>query len=195
MRASPRLSVTIDKNSMRRLSIARLLPLALIGLTLALALLAALAVGALLDARQDYEDGLATSYAGEVAAANLLVASVVEERVVGDRASSAGERARAERAFARAVADARAAGQGDPRSLELVTAADEGERKLRVTRTPPAAGRVAMTAFARRQADRRELARARVSRRTHREVISASIAGALALLAALALVARLLAGM
>jgi signal transduction histidine kinase/DNA-binding response OmpR family regulator/HAMP domain-containing protein len=180
---------------MRRLSIARLLLLSLVGLTLTLAALAALTVGALLDARQDYEDGLASGYAGEVAAANVLATSVVEERVVGDRRSSRAERAEAARAFAHAVAEARAAADGDGRSLELVAAAEASQRRLRATRRPPVAGREAMATYARRQVDRRAAAREEASDRTRRGVISAAIAGLLALVAVLALVARLLAGM
>jgi signal transduction histidine kinase/CheY-like chemotaxis protein/HAMP domain-containing protein len=180
---------------MRRLSIARLLLVALVGLTLTLGALAALEVSALLDARQDYEDALGRGYAGEVAAANLLATSVVEERIVGDRRSTAAERAAAQRGFAQAAAAAHTAAGSDRRSEELLAAAEAGERRLRATRAAPAAGREAMARFAARQAGRREAARQRASDRTRRGVITAVIAGALALAAALALVTRLLAGM
>ena len=170
---------------MRRLSIARLLLLALVGLTVALAALAALEVAALLDARQDYENALSRSYGSEVAAANLIAASVVEQRIVEDRAAPAGARRAAHRAFDRALAAARASARGDARSVALLRGAD----------TSSDAGRAAVAAFADRQAARREAARKRARDRTHRGVLAAALAGLLALLAALALVARLLAGM
>ncbi len=180
---------------MRRLSIARLLLLVVVGLTLALATLAALGVGALLDARQDYEDDLARGYSGEVAAANVLSASVVEESVVGDRESSAGERRAARRAFDRALSAARGAARADEEALALIAQARAAEERLRASRTTPSAGRNAMAAFARRQAELRERARADASDRTRRGVLTAVIAGVLALVAALVLASTLLAGM
>jgi type II secretory pathway pseudopilin PulG len=63
---------------MRRLSIARSLRVALIGLTLVLALVAALGVSSLYSARQSYEDTLAQSASLATAAANLAAAGVVQ---------------------------------------------------------------------------------------------------------------------
>src|SRR5437763_10905255 len=67
---------------MRRLSIARSLRLTLIGLTLVLALVAALGVASLYHARQRYEDRLASSSSLATSAANLLAAGVVEEAIL-----------------------------------------------------------------------------------------------------------------
>jgi signal transduction histidine kinase/DNA-binding response OmpR family regulator/HAMP domain-containing protein len=177
---------------MRRLSIARLLLLALVGLTLALATLAALEVAALYSARQDYEDALARSYAGEVAAANLLAASVVEQSVM----TGAGKPdPRAAAAFARAAAAARRAAAGDPQSVALVERTVADERRLRATARAPSAGRAAITALARRQSARRVTARDRVSRRNHRGVLAAIIAGLLAIGAAIVLVVLVVGGL
>ncbi len=149
---------------MRRPSIARLLVLALVGLTLALGVLAALSIGALYGARQDYEDDLARAYAGEVAAANLLAADVAV-RAAPSRASR--------RARERAVAALRRTATGDGASERLAGRAG--------TRT-------AVLAFADRQAGRRSAARERARDRTRRAVISAGIAGLLAVGAAVGLV-------
>src|SRR5215218_9516764 len=108
---------------MRRLSIARSLLLALFGLTLALAVVAALEVATLYDARQDYEDDLARSYAGEAGAATLLAAGVVEETVLRSRTDAPGSRRRAAVAFDRAAAAARGAAKGDAQSERLVARA------------------------------------------------------------------------
>ena len=66
---------------MTRLPIARSLPLALLGLTLALGLVAALSVASLYGSRQDYEDELARAYEVETATAVLVSAGVVREAV------------------------------------------------------------------------------------------------------------------
>src|SRR2546423_11590644 len=64
---------------MRRLSFARSFQIALLGLTLALALIAALGIAALYDARQRYEDRLAATYELQASGARLLAAGVVAE--------------------------------------------------------------------------------------------------------------------
>jgi cell division protein FtsX len=64
---------------LRRLPLARTLTLSLVGLTLVLALVAALAIGNLYEARQDYEDALARTYELESASSRLLAAGVIEE--------------------------------------------------------------------------------------------------------------------
>jgi signal transduction histidine kinase/DNA-binding response OmpR family regulator len=179
---------------MRRLSIARLLLLALVGMTVSLAVLAALEVAALYDARQDYEDVLARSYSGEVAAANLLTASVVEESIAERGPKSARQRAAA--AFDRAATAAREAAEDDGgESLTLIETAVAAEARLRAAGTSPTAGREALAAFARRQGDRRARARDRASDRTHRAVVTALIAGGLAVGAAIALVVLLVGGL
>ncbi len=159
---------------MHRFSIARLLLLALVGLTLALAAVAALEIGALYTARQDYEDDLARTYAGEVAAANLLAAGVVEQALPTGRTTGA---------FDRAAAAARRAAAPDARSLALVRRA--------TAHRGTAAGRRAVVAFADRQGVRRTAARDRAGDRTRRAVVTAAIAGLLALGAAITLVTLL----
>ncbi len=62
-----------------RLPLAPTLTLALVGLTLVLALIAALGIGNLYSARQDYEDTLARTYELESASSRLLAAGVIEE--------------------------------------------------------------------------------------------------------------------
>jgi signal transduction histidine kinase/DNA-binding response OmpR family regulator/HAMP domain-containing protein len=191
---------------MRRLSIARSLLLALVGLTLTLALVAALEVASLYDARQDYEDDLARSYAGEVGAANLLAAGVVEETVLRSADVTRASRTRAAAAFERAAAAARGAAAGDPASERFVrTAVAEQARVRRIasgrqysaTRLAGALrdGRAAAQGLAARQAQRREAAHDRVQTRTHRALVAAGVAGVLAVLAALALVSALVGGL
>ena len=191
---------------MRRLSIARSLLLALVGLTVALGLVAALEVASLYDARQDYEDDLARSYAGEVGAANLLAAGVVEETVLRSPNTSEASRRRAATAFDRATAAARAAAQPDEASEQLVQDAFAAQQRVRriATSANPAEsrlaaalrdGRQAASSLAARQAERREAALDRVQDRTRRALIAAIIAGVLAVAAAAALVSVLVSGL
>ena len=188
---------------MRRVSIARSLLLALVGLTLVLASVAALEVASLYDARQNYEDELARSFSGEVAAANLLAAGVVEESILRAGRGGATARDRAARAFNRAAAAARAATPRDRASRALIDRAVRAERRLR--RAPRSsldslapelrAGRAATAALAARQARIRGAARDRASSRTKSAVIAAAVAGVLALIAALGLVSVIVGGL
>jgi signal transduction histidine kinase/DNA-binding NarL/FixJ family response regulator/HAMP domain-containing protein len=103
----------------RRWSIARTLQLALLGLTIALAVIGAIGIAALYDARQQYEDRLAASSALEVAAANLLTATVALESNLARPRSRSG---------ARFVASAaRALSASADRVLRV--AADDGRRR------------------------------------------------------------------
>jgi signal transduction histidine kinase/DNA-binding response OmpR family regulator len=201
----------------RRLSIARSLLLALVGLTLALAAVAALGVASLYAARQTYEDALARSYAGEVTAANILAAGVVEETILRSERGGVSGRRRASAAFDRAIAAARAAAAGDPRSQALLARAAAAEQRVRAAAGvarglgPAAArrrnreldrvagelrqGRAAAAGLAARQATRRRDARDAASSRTHRAFVLSLVAGVLALVAALALVSLLVAGL
>src|SRR5882757_5809369 len=108
---------------MRRLSFARSFQIALLGLTLALALIAALGIAALYDARQRYEDRLAATYELQASGARLLAAGVVAE--AGDEARRL---ARGDPASARLVE--RALASGDVRSL--APALDARQRARRV---------------------------------------------------------------
>ena len=69
---------------MQRLSIARSLRLALVALTLALALVAALGVASLYNSRQSYENKLEQTSSLATAAANLAGAGIAEEEVLRD---------------------------------------------------------------------------------------------------------------
>lgn len=196
---------------MLRLSIARSLAVALMGLTLVLAAVAGLSVGSLYDARQDFEADLARTYAAEVSAANVLAAAVVQETVVRSPDAGRADRRRARQALQRAVRSARDAAGGDPRSQTLVTRiAQQAElaragapalgagprrraREFRRVASALRAVRAAAGRLAARQAERRADAREVVSRRSRRATIAAAVAGGLALLAALVLVATLVA--
>ncbi|MEJ7892149.1 MAG: ATP-binding protein [Solirubrobacteraceae bacterium] len=180
---------------MRRLSIARSLLLALVGLTVTLAALAALQVASLYDARQDYENALARSYAGEAAAASLLAASVVEESVLGAGASGGAARRQAAAAFDQAAAAAREAAGDDARSRALLARAVTAQARLRDAGTPPDEGRAGLADLARRQAAVRADAQDEASSRSRRSVLFAALAGVLALGGALALVSFLVAGL
>jgi hypothetical protein len=87
---------------MRRLSLARSFQIALLGLTLALAVIAALGIAALYDARQRYEDRLADTYEVQAAGARLLAAGVVAEagRRTADTPTARAQRRQAEAALA-----------------------------------------------------------------------------------------------
>ena len=75
--------------SPRRRSIARTLRVALLGLAIVLAVIGAIGIAALYDARQQYEDSLSATSALEVAAANLLTAAVALEANLARPRSSA----------------------------------------------------------------------------------------------------------
>ncbi|MCW3001327.1 MAG: hypothetical protein JWQ20_625, partial [Conexibacter sp.] len=108
---------------MRRLSIARSIQLALLGLTIALTAIAGFGVGALYSSRQHYEDQLAHAFEVKAAAGKLLAASVVEEATLRARrsggASGAAER-RARRAYAQELSETRRRAADDPRSLAII---------------------------------------------------------------------------
>src|SRR5205085_4158860 len=142
---------------MRRLSLARSFRLALLGLTLTLAVLAGAGVARLYDARQHYEDQLGEAYALEASAGGLLAAGVVEEatiRTTHGRPNAAPARRRAEAAFNRAAAQTARLAATDPASARLVALVVAAQRALR--RGAPAAtgalaGRQAIAALVERQ--------------------------------------------
>src|SRR2546423_10415846 len=75
---------------MRRLSLVRSFQIALLGLTLALGVIAGLGIAALYDARQRYEDHLADTYELQAAGSRLLAAGVVAEAAGRGPATPAG---------------------------------------------------------------------------------------------------------
>jgi signal transduction histidine kinase/CheY-like chemotaxis protein/HAMP domain-containing protein len=181
---------------MRRLSIARSVRTALLGLTVVLTMIAAFGVGALYESRQDYEDELSDALSLQASAGKLLAAGVVEEATVrltsGSGAGAARRRAR--NAFGLALSGARQQAMTDERSAALVeeaAAAQAGLRRQPGAGRQPLAARRALSALAARQNDRIGEARADARRSSRRAVLAITIAGALALVATLGLVATL----
>ncbi len=195
---------------LRRLPLAPTLTLSLIGLTLVLALIAALGIGNLYEARQSYEDTLARTYELEASSSRLLAAGVIEEAAFRERGAGArGARRRAARAFDAVAAQALALAESDPRSERLVRARVRAQRRARrlaarippAGRAPAAERRLAEAIFVAREASEDLIARQRERRADAREVtrddsrsalLTAAGAGVLALLGALALIAALI---
>jgi signal transduction histidine kinase/DNA-binding response OmpR family regulator len=182
----------------RRLSIARSVQLALLGLTIALTAIAGFGVGALYSSRQHYEDRLAHAFEVKAAAGKLLAASVVEEATLraGRDQQDAGAEARAKAAYTASLADTRRRADDDAESVRLVDQAGAAQAKLRRPDAPAGAAlaaRAPINALSRRQDQR--LAHADDSARDDSRQALASItaAGGLALAGAIALVALLLA--
>jgi signal transduction histidine kinase/ActR/RegA family two-component response regulator/HAMP domain-containing protein len=175
---------------MQRFSIARSLRLALIGLTLVLALVAALGVASLYSTRQHYEDALNQSSALSVAAAGLPAAWL-------DAPS----------AYAAAVRNARRFAAADKESAQLVASEVAAETRARTLVTkgglteavrpggPLAQARLLSARVGARQQTRQATARSKARSDSRRAVIVVAIAGALALAAALLLVAALVGAM
>jgi signal transduction histidine kinase/DNA-binding response OmpR family regulator len=183
----------------RRLSIARSVQLALLGLTIALTAIAGFGVGALYSSRQHYEDQLARAFEVKAAAGKLLAASVVEEATL--RAGTGSEDAVAERrakaSYEQALDDVRRRATDDDESMRDVDDAGRAQARLREPDAPASAALAArrpITALSRRQDVR--LAQADdAARDDSRQALAAiTAAGGLALAGAIALVALLLAG-
>jgi signal transduction histidine kinase/CheY-like chemotaxis protein len=170
---------------MQRLSIARSLRLALIGLTVILALIAALGVASLYSSRQSYENTLVSASELASESANLATASVVVETVAGQvhgtptpaqRQTALAYRATERRALALAAVD--------PVSLKLV----RHEISARsATAALSAAGRVQS-----RQTLRERQAQAHARSKSRQALLLIIVAGVIALLGALALVTLLI---
>jgi signal transduction histidine kinase/CheY-like chemotaxis protein len=194
---------------MQRLSIARSLRAALVGLTLILAVIAALGVASLYSARQDYENTLAQSSSLATAAANLSAAGIAEVEVLRDAGgpNAAAERAEATSDYAHYASLATGLARADPVSAHLVAAQIAAEQRARAllrsgrltaataVSGPLAAGRTLATQVQTRQATRQSQARSKARSKTRRAVILVAVAGVLALLAALALITFLVSAM
>jgi len=115
-----------DANGRR--SIASTLQLALLGLTIVLAIIGGIGIGALYEARQSYEDEVAEASALEVAAANLLTSTVALE------ANLARPRSRRAARFVAAAAESFDLGAGRVAAL----AAQDGPSNGLATRIVPA---------------------------------------------------------
>ena len=194
---------------MQRLSIARSLRLALIGLTLVLAVVAALGVSSLYNARQRYENTLLQTSQLATAAANLASAGIAEEEVLRDAIGAGGATARRDVAAAddAAAAGAASLARGDPSSARLVRAQVAAESLARrealsghfslasAAGGPLATARVLATALQQRQQARQAAARSRARSDSRRAIILVVVAGVLALLGALALITALVGSM
>jgi signal transduction histidine kinase/FixJ family two-component response regulator len=194
---------------MQRLSIARSLRVALVGLTLVLAVIAALGVSSLYSARQTYENALVRSSSLATAAANLAAAGIAEEEVLRDASGrgAAGERAQAAAAYANAANIATGLARSDARSSRLIAAEIGAQSSARALFTsgrqtqatalngPLARARALAVQVQSRQSQREAAARSSARSATRRAVIIVIVAGVLALLAALALITALVGAM
>ena len=194
---------------MQRLSIARSLRLALIALTLALAVIAALGVASLYNSRQSYESKLEQTSSLATAAADLAGAGIAEEQVLRDARGpqAAVARAQVAAAYQAAATTATRLAQGDPVSQQFVQAqiaAQNRARNLALTNRLPAAAAVAgplaqaralATQLEQRQLTRQAEARAQARSDSRRALWLIIVAGVLALIGALALITVLVRSM
>ena len=194
---------------MGRFSIARSLRLALIGLAIALASVAAAGIASLYSARQSYENVLARSSDVGTAVANLTSAGVVQVQILHDATGplAAAARRQAARAFARSAKAATDLAASDPESARLVarqialqkTAARQAQRGR--LKSAGAGGATLASAanladeLQARQRVRQTRASARDRSQSRKAITVAIVAGVLALLAALVLIAGLVRSM
>jgi signal transduction histidine kinase/CheY-like chemotaxis protein len=195
--------------TMRNLPIARSLRLALVALTLVLAGIAALGISSLYSARQTYENALISSSSLSTAAANLAAAGIVEEEVLRDATGpqAASERAGARSAYQADANIARRLASGDQESARLLSAeiaaqtqartlADRGQFSLATAPNGPLARTRALAAsIQERQRVRQTSARNKARSDSRRALILIVVAGVLALVAALALIAVIVRGL
>jgi signal transduction histidine kinase/ActR/RegA family two-component response regulator len=170
---------------MARLSIARSLRLALVCLTIALAVVAALGIASLYRARQRYEDTLVRSSSLATAAANLQTAAIAEQEVLREvRGPGAGSaRAQAAAAYRAAAATTTSLARGDTASERLLRA------ELAAGPGLGAGGFAA--ALESRQRARQASARTGARSETRTAVLLIALGGALAVIAALVLITLL----
>jgi signal transduction histidine kinase/DNA-binding NarL/FixJ family response regulator len=195
--------------AMARFSIGRSLRLALVGLTLTLALVAALGVSSLYGSRQRYEDTLARSAALATAAANLATAGIAEEEVLRDARGpgAAAARLAVARDYRSAASEASLLARSDPLSEAIITvqvAAESRARALVAAGNFAAAGaadgplaraRTLAATLQARQQTRQDQARAKARSDSRRAIILVLVAGLLTVGGALALVALLVGAM
>jgi signal transduction histidine kinase/HAMP domain-containing protein len=197
------------ENIMSRLSIARSLRLALVGLAVALAIVAAIGIASLYSARQHYENTLVASSDLATAVANLTSAGVVQAEIQRDARGPGAPAARvsAAAAFERAARAATALAATDPTSARLVAQQIALQRQAAQQAAGHAAaptgaggGPLAQAGAIADRLQARERARQSQASRDDRSqsrtaVIVVVVAGALALMAALALIAALVRSM
>jgi signal transduction histidine kinase/CheY-like chemotaxis protein/HAMP domain-containing protein len=177
-------------------SISRTLQLGLLGLTVALAIIGAVGIASLYDARQRYEDGLAAASALEVSAANLLASSVALE------ANLARSRSRRAARFVQSAAQSFDAGaarlaqlaEDDPASRPPARRIAPARRDAAALSTHPTSAaaraaavrdlpavRTAVQQIAVRQQARREDARATAQHRSRTALVAIVLGAGLAL--------------
>src|SRR5947209_1158969 len=197
---SPVRSPAVGIPRMQRLSIARSLRLALLGLTVVLAVVAGLGIDSLYASRQAYENALAQSSSLATASAGLLSDAVLERELAGARGSQAG-RARRQlgAAYRSSVSSAEQLARGDATSVRLlgeqmaaqgaaITLASAGPRRMPGSVRALGRARSAASALQDRQQARQREARAHARSRSRRALIVVALAGLLALACALAVV-------
>jgi signal transduction histidine kinase/CheY-like chemotaxis protein len=194
---------------MQRMSIARSLRLTLIALTLALAVLAAVGVAGLYQARQSYENTLASSSALSTAGANLLAAGAVEEEALRAPHDTAGDLARgaATAEYGAAASATEQLASRDPKSARLVLAQVAAESQARALAArgglaaadapagPLAEARLLAAQLQQRQQARQRAARATARSASRRDVLLVAIAAILALLGAVGVITLLVSSM
>src|SRR4051812_8258847 len=190
------------RRALGRIPMGSAIRLALVGMTLVFAVIAAVAIGNLYESRQTYEDQLGQAYALEASSARLLAAGVVEEVALRQRGRNAAALRRgAAAAFDGEAAHALDLARSDRRSVRLVRSlarAQHRARRLagrgggRRVRAAIAAARRASADLAARQAGRRRAARDEAGDDSRAALITAAVAGGLALLAVLLVVGGLI---
>ncbi len=190
---------------MQRLSIARSFRLALAGLTVVLAVIAAFGLGSLYSSRQSYENTLSGTTAMTTATANMFSAGVIEQAALtGPAGPGAPNRPQAAQAYATATRVAQRLAASDRPSERLVSLASgaqaAGRSLARAGRLAEAGSHFArarslLAALQTRQQARVRAARASATSASRRDLIIVAIAGALALLAALGLASALIGAM
>jgi signal transduction histidine kinase len=194
---------------MQRLSIARSLRLALVGLTVALALVAAVGVASLYNSRQRYEDELIESSSLSTAAANLAAAGVAEQEVLRDARGpgAVALRRQAQDDYVAAANAVTSLASADPQSRQLAAAQIAAETRARELAAsgrfsvatapggPLARARALAMQLQARQLARQAAARSKARSDSRRAILLVAVAGLLALVGALTLIAALVRGM
>jgi signal transduction histidine kinase len=193
--------------SSEKRSIARTLRVALLGLTIALAVIGAIGIAALYDARQRYEDELSAASSLEVAAANLLASTVALEANLARPRSRRAARyvASAAASFQRGAAQVARRANDDGASRALAAAIEPARRDAAALALHPAAAaartaaahdlpavRGAVRQIATRQQARRRSARDDAASRSRSALIAIGLGAGLALVGVLAFLALLI---
>lgn len=193
---------------MQRLSIARLLPLALAGAAVALAVVAVIGISSLDDARQPYEHTLIASSSLATAVANLQTAATAQQEVIRDARGplAASVKRRADVAYGNAAAQATSLARSDPTSERLVHAMIVAQSRARAlaargqlpatsaTSGPLAAARSLAAGLQARQRTRQTEARSNADSASRDAIIVIAIAGLLALIGGLVVITALTRG-